>query len=79
MVLECHFFFDRLLVTPQNEELFSNAPENNVLHKVFKNNLYSNEKVSMQYMLQSSGSETYYESVDAVTEFAEYKTCKVMI
>ena len=79
MVFEYHFFFDRLLVAPQNEELFSNAPENNVLNKVFKNNLYSNEKVSMQYMLQSSRSESYYEAVDAVTELEEYKTCKVMI
>ena len=69
---------DRLLVAPSDEELFSNAPENNVLHKVFQNNLYSDEKVSMQYMLQSSGSETYYAAVDAVTESEEYKNCKVM-
>ena len=72
------FFFYRLLVTLQNEELFRNAPENNVLYRVFQNNLYSDETVNLQYMLESSKSEAYYDAVDTVVEFKEYKTCKVI-
>ena len=72
------FFFYRLLVTLQNEELFRNAPENNVLYRVFQNNLYSDETVNLQYMLESSRTEAYYDAVDTVVEFEEYKSCKVM-
>ena len=44
---------------------------------MFQNNLYSDETVNLQYMLESSKSEAYYDAVDTVVEFEEYKSCKV--
>ena len=60
-----------------NEELFTNAPKNSVLFRVGQNNLYTHPDVSARSMLESTDLLAYYDSVDAVAESQEFKTCLV--
>ena len=69
--------FNRLLVTPANEELFTNAPKGSVLSRVNENNMYSDPDVNVKSMFESRDKLAYYDSVEAVVAFDEYKTCSV--
>ena len=60
-----------------NEELFTNAPKDSVLYRVAQNNLYSDPEISARSMLESTDLLAYYDSVDTVSEFQEFKTCLV--
>ena len=69
--------FNRLLVTPVNEELFTNAPKGSVLSRVNQNNMYSDPDVNVKSMFESRDKLAYYDSVSTVVAFDEYKTCSV--
>lgn len=71
--------FDRLLVTPANEELFTNAPKGSVLSRVNQNNMYSDSDVNVKSMLESREQLAYYDSVSTVVAFDEYKACSVSL
>ena len=69
--------FNRLLVTPANEELFTNAPKGSVLSRVNENNMYSDQDVNVKSMFESREKLAYNNLVEADVAFDEYKTCSV--
>ena len=60
-----------------DEVLFKNAPKDSVLFRVSKDNLYVDPDFSFKSMLESTDLLAYYDSVDAVLESKEFKTCLV--
>ena len=62
-----------------DEVLFKIAPEDSVLFKVNKQNLYVDPDFNFKSMLESTDLLAYYDSVDAVVESKEFKTCLVSI
>ena len=62
-----------------DEVLFKNAPKDSVLFRVSKDNLYVDPDFSFKSMLESTDLLAYYDSVDAVVESKEFKTCLVSI
>ena len=62
-----------------DEVLFKNAPKDSVSFKISKDNLFVNPDFSLKYMLESTDLLAYYDSVDAVGESEEFKTCLVSI
>ena len=62
-----------------DEVLFKIAPKDSVLFKVNKQNLYVDPDFNFKSMLESTDLLAYYDSVDAVVESKEFKTCLVSI
>jgi hypothetical protein len=62
-----------------DEVLFKNAPKDSALFRVSKDNLYVDPDFSFKSMLESTDLLAYYDSVDAVVESKEFKTCLVSI
>ena len=62
-----------------NEELFTNAPKESVLFRLSQKNVYAHPDVSAKSMVESTDLLAYYDSVDAVVESKEFKTCLVSI
>ena len=62
-----------------DEVLFKTAPKDSVLFRVSKDNLYVDPDFSFKSMLESTDLLAYYDSVDAVIESKEFKTCLVSI
>ena len=62
-----------------DEVLFKIAPKDSVLFRVNKQNLYVDPDFNFKSMLESTDLLAYYDSVDAVVESKEFKTCLVSI
>ena len=62
-----------------DEVLFKNAPKDSALFRVGKDNLYVDPDFSFKSMLESTDLLAYYDSVDAVVESKEFKTCLVSV
>ena len=62
-----------------DEVFFKIAPKDSVLFKVNKQNLYVDPDFNFKSMLESTDLLAYYDSVDAVVESKEFKTCLVSI
>ena len=62
-----------------DEVLFKIAPKDSILFKVNKQNLYVDPDFNFKSMLESTDLLAYYDSVDAVVESKEFKTCLVSI
>ena len=62
-----------------DEVFFKIAPKDSVLFKVNKQNLYVDPDFNFKSMLEFTDLLAYYDSVDAVVESKEFKTCLVSV
>ena len=60
-----------------NEELFTNAPKDSVLFRLSQKHVYAHPDVNAKSMLESTDLLAYYNSVDNVVEYKEFKSCLV--
>ena len=65
------------MVRMNDEVLFKNAPKDSISFKIWKDNLFINPDFTIKYMLESTDLLAYYDSIDAVGESEEFKTCLV--